>query len=129
MELGCDHYERNCKFIVSNAPCCRRIYSCRFCHDDKEDHAINRHEVDTLICAKCSTVQSVKLECEHCGVRFGKYGCLKCRLFDNEEKGQFHCEECGICRIGGKQNYFHCEKCNICLPKNSINGHKRKPLI
>ncbi|GJM95505.1 hypothetical protein PR202_ga12248 [Eleusine coracana subsp. coracana] len=29
------------------------------------------------------------------------------------EKGQYHCYDCGICRIGGKENFFHCVKCGI----------------
>ena len=26
------------------------------------------------------------------------YHCLVCRLWDHADKGQFHCEGCGICR-------------------------------
>jgi uncharacterized CHY-type Zn-finger protein len=37
--LGCKHYQRNCKL---EANCCGKLVSCRFCHDDVEDHAIVR---------------------------------------------------------------------------------------
>jgi len=28
---------------------------------------------------------------------------------DDVNKRQFHCDACGICRVGGRENYFHCE--------------------
>ena len=38
-------------------------------------------------------------ECSDCKTIFGeKYFCKICRLFDHKDKGQFHCEGCGICR-------------------------------
>ncbi|RZC39791.1 zinc ribbon 6 and/or zf-RING 2 domain containing protein [Asbolus verrucosus] len=52
------------------------------------------------------------------------YTCLECNLFDDEDKNQFHCAGCGICRIGGSDKFFHCEKCNMCLPIQLKNGHK-----
>jgi len=27
---------------------------------------------------------------------------------DTTSKKQFHCEDCGICRVGGRENFFHC---------------------
>ena len=32
----CDHYNRNCNII---SPCCGNQYSCRLCHDIKENYA------------------------------------------------------------------------------------------
>jgi RING finger/CHY zinc finger protein 1 len=28
---------------------------------------------------------------------------------DDISKEQFHCDLCGICRVGGRQNFFHCQ--------------------
>lgn len=54
-----------------------------------------------------------------------QYTCLKCNLFDDTDKKQYHCDECGICRIGGRQNFFHCAVCNMCLPiQLQIDGHR-----
>lgn len=54
-----------------------------------------------------------------------QYTCLICNLFDDEDKDQYHCEGCGICRIGGRNNFFHCEVCNMCLPLQlKTNGHR-----
>ena len=38
--LGCAHYKRSCKI---KAACCKRWYCCRICHDDDQDHQINRY--------------------------------------------------------------------------------------
>nr|AEE62148.1 unknown [Dendroctonus ponderosae] len=105
--VGCAHYKRKSKFVT---PCCQKVYTCRFCHDENENHTMNRKEVTELICTVCYIRQPVKADCENCGVRFGKYVCLECNLFDDEEKNQFHCQGCGICRIGGAERFFHCKK-------------------
>ena len=58
------------------------------------------------------------------------YTCLGCRLFDNMDKGQFHCEECGVCHTGGEHNFSHCKKCNKCYLNSVIDSHKcPKPLF
>uniref|UniRef100_A0A2P2KUH9 CTCHY-type domain-containing protein n=1 Tax=Rhizophora mucronata TaxID=61149 RepID=A0A2P2KUH9_RHIMU len=42
----------------------------------------------------------------------GKYFCAVCKFFDDDvSKIPYHCDECGICRTGGKENYFHCKRC------------------
>ena len=54
-----------------------------------------------------------------------QYTCLICNLFDDSDKRQYHCDQCGICRIGGKENFFHCKVCNMCLPLQlKIDGHR-----
>ena len=47
----CEHYNRNCKII---APCCNKIFDCRFCHDNffEDDHKINRYNIKKIICNK-----------------------------------------------------------------------------
>ncbi|XP_018564543.1 RING finger and CHY zinc finger domain-containing protein 1 [Anoplophora glabripennis] len=122
LKYGCPHYRRKCKFV---SPCCNKIYTCRFCHDEQEDHKLIRKAINELMCALCDTRQPVQANCQSCGILFGKYSCLECNLFDDEDKNQFHCAGCEICRVGGADRFFHCDTCNICLPlqlKN--NGHK-----
>lgn len=54
-----------------------------------------------------------------------QYTCLVCNLFDDDDKNQYHCDGCGICRIGGRNNFFHCEVCNMCLPLQlKTDGHR-----
>ncbi|KAK6312916.1 hypothetical protein J4Q44_G00162630 [Coregonus suidteri] len=41
-----------------------------------------------------------------------------------QDKKQYHCQPCGICRIGPREKYFHCEKCNLCLASDLRGNHK-----
>ncbi|KAH8350742.1 hypothetical protein KR084_006912 [Drosophila pseudotakahashii] len=122
LRFGCAHYKRRAMFVT---PCCNKFYKCRFCHDENETHHFDRKTLTELICSECNTRQTVREQCENCGVRFGKYTCLICNLFDDADKQQYHCHGCGICRIGGAENFFHCEVCNMCLPiQLKIDGHR-----
>ncbi|XP_017030027.1 RING finger and CHY zinc finger domain-containing protein 1 [Drosophila kikkawai] len=122
LRFGCSHYKRRAMFVT---PCCNKFYKCRFCHDENETHHFDRKTLTELICSECNTRQTVREKCENCGVRFGKYTCLICNLFDDADKKQYHCHGCGICRIGGAENFFHCEVCNMCLPiQLKIDGHR-----
>ncbi|KAI9481330.1 MAG: zinc-ribbon-domain-containing protein [Benjaminiella poitrasii] len=121
--MGCKHYQRKCKL---QANCCQKIYSCRFCHDDVEDHTIVRNETKNMLCMKCLKLQPASNLCEHCGEEMARYYCDKCKLWDDDpKKSIYHCDDCGICRQGKGlgQDFFHCKKCNICL---SISMKKHK---
>ncbi|XP_036321435.1 probable serine/threonine-protein kinase roco9 [Rhagoletis pomonella] len=122
LRFGCAHYKRRAMFVT---PCCNKFYKCRFCHDENESHHFDRKTLTELICSECNTRQKVQEQCEACGTRFGKYTCLICNLFDDTDKKQYHCNGCGICRIGGAENFFHCEVCDMCLPiRLKIDGHR-----
>lgn len=50
--------------------------------------------------------------------------CLECRFFDDDtSKQQFHCEKCGICRVGGRENFFHCDRCGCCYNASLKHNH------
>lgn len=127
--VGCSHYNRGCKLLCH---VCNEYFWCRHCHnekyeyllDPKKAHRFDRSKVDKIKCGECDKVQGISNQCEGCEVKFGKYYCEVCRFYDNEDKGQFHCEGCGICRVGGQENYFHCEKCVACLPLSIKGNHK-----
>lgn len=118
---NCEHYIRRCLLL---APCCNKIYQCRLCHNEEEDHELDRSSVEFLICSQCHMKQGVRSHCIKCGICFGMYSCLECRLFDDTDKQQFHCNDCGFCRIGGRENFVHCRNCEICLDKNFFKDHK-----
>lgn len=120
-DLGCQHYKRKCKLL---APCCNRDYFCRICHDEKENHVLDRHAVKKVVCAKCEEVQEKLEKCTKCDIVFGKYFCSFCSLYDDEDKKQFHCKGCGLCRVGGRENFFHCETCDMCLALDLKDQHK-----
>ncbi len=52
--------------------------------------------------------------------------------------GIFHCDGCGICRIGSRELLWHCSKCVSCLPNSiskethakrfSLRSHRPKPI-
>ncbi|KAK1806951.1 hypothetical protein P4O66_005432, partial [Electrophorus voltai] len=117
---GCEHYVRHC---LLKAPCCGKFYVCRLCHDAEENHKMDRFEVKEVKCAVCNAVQESQHACVACGATFGEYYCDICHLFD-KDKAQYHCQPCGICRIGPKEKYFHCLKCNLCLASDLQGNHK-----
>ena len=113
----CPHYFRNCKFI---SPCCNKIYTCRFCHNENEpSHEINRFDVKEIVCAKCNAQQPVSNKCVSCEIEFARYFCKICNFFDDRiERNYFHCDKCGFCRVGNDGKYIHCDTCNTCVVDN-----------
>ena len=85
---------------------------------------LDRKAVREVVCALCDTRQPVAKTCTSCGVAFGSYTCMACNFFDDDtSKKQFHCDECGICRVGGRDKYFHCPVCNCCYGINLRDSH------
>lgn len=107
--LGCRHYKRNVKLQCYD---CKRWYTCRFCHDEVEDHSLNRRKTENMLCMLCGRAQPAAQWCKGCGEQAARYYCTVCKLWDDDnEKSIYHCNDCGICRIGqglGK-DFFHCK--------------------
>ncbi|GAD97954.1 CHY and RING finger domain protein, putative [Paecilomyces variotii No. 5] len=122
--LGCRHYKRNVKLQCYT---CKRWYTCRFCHDELEDHALERRKTENMLCMFCGCPQPASQSCIGCGEQAALYYCSICKLWDNdEEKSIYHCNDCGICRIGqglGK-DFFHCKTCSVCMPISIENTHR-----
>lgn len=73
----CSHYARGCSLLVRNtvcmlatlrgeydgiqAACCGKVYPCRLCHDEAEDHKMDRKQVATVQCRNCNELQEVKM--------------------------------------------------------------------
>jgi uncharacterized CHY-type Zn-finger protein len=106
--FGCQHYRRNVKLQCFT---CKKWYTCRFCHDEVEDHNLERGKTENMLCMLCGTPQPAAQSCRECGIRAASYFCGICKLWDNDSaKSIYHCNDCGICRIGkglGK-DFFHC---------------------
>jgi uncharacterized CHY-type Zn-finger protein len=107
--LGCQHYRRNVKLQCFT---CKKWYTCRFCHDEMEDHNLERRKTEYMLCMLCGSPQAASQSCRECGARAASYFCGICKLWDNDSaKSIYHCNDCGICRIGqglGK-DFFHCK--------------------
>ncbi|RID73648.1 hypothetical protein BRARA_B00784 [Brassica rapa] len=130
MGFGCEHYRRRCQI---RAPCCNEVFPCRHCHNETtstlrniyDRHELVRQDVKHVICSVCDTEQPVAQVCSNCGVNMGAYFCNICKFYDdNTEKEQFHCDDCGICRVGGRENFFHCKKCGSCYGIGLRNNHR-----
>jgi len=124
---GCRHYRRRCRIV---APCCGEAFWCRHCHNEAKNVGPNAHEVDRtqiqeVICQNCSSIQPPAQNCRACGQIFAHYFCRKCNFWDDDGnlKQVFHCDKCGLCRVGGRENYFHCDTCGSCYPNEIGNSH------
>ncbi|GIK02666.1 hypothetical protein Aspvir_006725 [Aspergillus viridinutans] len=122
--LGCRHYKRNVKLQCF---ACKKWYTCRFCHDEVEDHHLDRPKTENMLCMLCGHAQPAAAVCRQCGEHAAQYYCNICKLWDNDSnKSIYHCNDCGICRIGqglGK-DFFHCRTCSVCLPISIENTHR-----
>ncbi|KAJ5827744.1 hypothetical protein N7447_004507 [Penicillium robsamsonii] len=122
--LGCVHYQRNVKLECHT---CKKWYTCRFCHDEVEDHSLVRRDTEHMLCMLCGHAQPAAQNCRRCSEQTAQYYCEICKLWDNDSKKSiYHCNDCGICRIGqglGK-DFFHCQTCSVCLPMCIENTHR-----
>jgi zinc finger-like protein len=112
-ELGCKHYSRGVRLV---AACCGAAHVCRFCHDEAEDHTIDRFATKEMVCMRCGERQPSSATCRGCGVAPAKYFCSVCNFWDDAED-VYHCPFCNVCRRGkglGK-DFFHCMQCNSCV--------------
>lgn len=108
-KLGCEHYRRNVKMQCAT---CERWYTCRLCHDKVEDHILPRRETKYMLCMLCGCAQKASGACRNCGVTAGRYYCDVCKLWnDDPAKPIYHCDKCGICRVGNGvgRDFFHCD--------------------
>ncbi len=115
--MECKHYNGDCKIMTKCCP--DKIYGCWRCHDEEcEDHKIfkKREDIHILICKKCGYKNEEKTnECNQCHHHFGRKYCLVCCIFENEDNEFYHCDGCGICRSGKREDIYHCDSCNLCF--------------
>lgn len=38
----------------------------------------------------------------------------------------YHCEKCGFCRVGGRENFRHCDDCGMCIHALLFDDHNCK---
>ena len=128
-QLGCKHYSRGARLV---AACCGAAHVCRFCHDEAEDHTIDRYATKEMVCMHCSTRQLSAADCVKCEKPMAKYFCSVCVFWDDAEDA-YHCPFCNVCRRGkglGK-DFFHCMQCNSCVsltmgPHDCSAGQKKE---
>lgn len=107
--LGCVHYRRNVKLQCVT---CEKWYTCRLCHDASEEHTLPRTLTKYMLCMLCGHPQKAGDTCVHCGESAAQYYCNICKLWsDDVNKPIYHCDDCGICRVGHglDKDFFHCK--------------------
>ena len=116
----CVHYKNNC---LLKCNICLDFYSCRLCHDEiNTSHKFDRFSVEEIKCIMCNKEQKKSNKCIECNIKFGKYYCSICSIYENENTDIFHCVDCGICRRGKREDYRHCKLCNSCI--SNYGEHK-----
>ncbi|KAF3766140.1 zf-CHY-domain-containing protein, partial [Cryphonectria parasitica EP155] len=123
-ELGCVHYKRNIKVQCAE---CDKWYTCRLCHDDAEEHTLPRKHTKNMLCMLCGHAQKASDTCAHCGESAASYYCNICKLWsDDVNKHIYHCDDCGICRVGRglEKDFFHCKTCRACISIATKDDHK-----
>lgn len=91
--------------------------------DPAKRHELERSAVREVVCGLCDERQGAAASCRSCGVAFGSYVCLRCCFFDDVDRGQYHCDDCGICRVGGRHRFFHCQTCSCCYSTSLRGNH------
>ena len=130
--MNCSHYIRFFELICPecqlNKKQKQKVFPCHHCHNDTVYHKIDRNKVKKMKCKFCYCIQPINKVCinPECLKKEHRYTCLKCSLWSHKLDNIFHCNKCGICRIGNKEIYKHCNKCNLCWKKNSFDTHNCK---
>ena len=89
--------------------------------------SMGRYGVKRVRCKECAHEQDVSNMCENCGITFAEYFCQACKLYATASaQGIFHCDKCGICRVGQGLgiSHFHCDTCSACYTLESKPTHK-----
>jgi RING finger/CHY zinc finger protein 1 len=87
-----------------------------------EDHRLPRQLLDLVHCNYCHSKQRLSKgdTCLTCETQFATYFCSDCGIANSDVpvEGYFHCDACGICRVGSRQAFFHCTGCGCCLRRH-----------
>lgn len=137
-EAQCTHYHRKCSMY---AECCKKMYPCRHCHDEEEDHSLDRKKVKVIRCRECGLIQLKGNQCKStiCNTIFADYHCNICNLWmsspnkqeqneDVEEIQIYHCDKCEMCLVGDSSSSQHCDECGFCMSLEKYKSHQCRKL-
>ena len=86
----------------------RPVRHSRLCHNENEDHEIDRFATREIVCLECRTRQPVSNRCVKCAVTFGEYFCGVCKLWKQEDnQGTFHCKSARTPTTARARSRFH----------------------
>ena len=116
----CTHYKNNVQVF---ARCCNKYYDCHLCHNEQNDHKMSRKKICKVICVNCNCENPPINNCIDCNITFGKKNCNICNIWCDNVESMYHCNECGICRKGNKNDFYHCKKCDMCFSIANKDSH------
>lgn len=115
--MRCPHYTH---WAISVCRDTSRRVACRLCVPPDTVPPFDRFRVAQMVCDFCYCCQPagaacVNPECTARGV-VHRYYCATCHLWEHASRTLFHCDACGICRVGAPEQYRHCDACGMCVP-------------
>lgn len=116
--MSCNHTKLKHHLYFS---CCDKYYNCYYCHNQENDHIINKKNITKLKCHNCNEVQELSNKCVKCSIQFSNYYCKICSYWSNKEI--IHCNKCKICYIKSENKLIHCDECNKCYNENVYKNH------
>lgn len=121
---GCEHYWRDAFPVCAE---CKKIYPCRLCHDENEDsHTMDRKCISEMYCLSCKKIVPIGMSCSNCGKVVSVIFCDTCHVMCQigpDMKPAYHCDACGVCRVGLKKFSTHCDQCNSCFDARNFDSH------
>ena len=69
------------------------------------------------------SISSFSNQCIKCKITLSEYHCNLCNIWMDLSKQPFHCDKCGICRVGGSDNFKHCDTCGMCISNALYENH------
>ena len=120
-QTKCTHYNRKNQIYCKT---CLIFYNCRLCHDEINDHKIDRFTINLIKCTNCKRRQVPAKSCIECSTVFGKYYCDICHLWELDDIYIYHCDKCKICRKGKREEFTHCDTCDMCMLNTFSETHK-----
>ncbi|KAH0571584.1 CHY zinc finger domain-containing protein [Spironucleus salmonicida] len=120
---GCSHKSTGCNVIC---PQCQNSYTCRYCHDEVEDHVLDIKDITQIQCKNCKAKQEFSDSCIYCQYQFGISSCYQCKIqqFNDVNRAPLiHCDKCGKCYGCLEGQIHHCDVCQFCIDSDSFKRH------
>jgi RING finger/CHY zinc finger protein 1 len=113
----CPHYTH---WMACIHPDTGNVVACRLCYEAETATVFDRFRVRFMKCLFCHVAQPVGTACANpdCTAhgRVHRYYCNICHLWEHHpDHAIFHCDACGICRVGRPEHFRHCDKCQMCV--------------
>ena len=80
---------------------------------------IEKPKISIITCIECNLKQEPFNVCIGCNINFARSFCNKCNIWT--QKNITHCNNCGICRVGKKEEIQHYRRLDGLKYKNSLN--------